>query len=174
MRTSQKAIPALREFFPQIGLYLSILLIGCAGLMLHTNSSLTSPLSQSILGGSLLVAALVTGATLKSWKTWKFANELDQKGVVLPGNIMALWEELQASGTFLPIRPKYYMLYAFDLSGPGDAPQQFAATQIISPALYQQLKVGMSVRIRVLLNNPNISRMETSRWKWNYPLYAKG
>ncbi|GAK57183.1 hypothetical protein U27_04148 [Candidatus Vecturithrix granuli] len=173
MRTPQKAIPALREFFPQIGIYSSIFLIGCAGTVLCTNGSLTSPLSQSILGGSLLLIALVAGAVLKSWKTWKLADELDQKGVVLPGKVMALWQEPQASGKFLPLRPRYYMLYAFDLSG-ADALQQFAATQIISPALYQQLKIGMSVRLRVLLNNPNISRMETSRWKWNYPVYVEG
>ena len=99
-----------------------------------------------------------------SLKKCKMANELDTGGLVTRGEIIALWEDDKSSRRLIRKRHNCYMLYTFELP----VHEQFTTSQHVSLPVYKQLQIGAKVRVRFLPDNPNVSRMETNPWKWEY------
>lgn len=166
--SQQKAMPALREYVPIIAVCCVSFLLGILGIMLWTEQYWPPELSAGMFWGSLLLCVTGGGIFLKSGKKWRVADELDRNGLLTRGELTAFWKDVHSAGRFLRRTPTYYVLYTFELEVHSETQQQFAATQIIPYAIYQHLEVGLPLRIRFLPQNPNISRMEISPWKWEY------
>ena len=166
--SKQKALPSLRELLPAAILFPTTFVIGFSGIIIGSNAYFAPPVSHGVLWLGLLLCLISGGIILRSFRTWKLANELDNEGLVVRGTILALWEDTHDSVNFIGHTPKYYLLYTFDLDTHETSPQQFAANQYVSYQIYQQLQVGNQARVRFLPRNPNISRMETPAWKWEY------
>ena len=93
---------------------------------------------------------------------WRIAHELDEKGLIARGTIIDLWE---GDGS----DQHHYVAYQFELSLPSaKGTQQFVAKQQVILSLYRQLQVGFKVRVRFLPRDPNVSRIESRFWKWEY------
>lgn len=164
--SQQKAIPTLREYAPIIIACSLSLLLGIFGILLWTEEFWSPAISPGMLGASLLLSLVAGGMILKSAKKWRLADELDRNGLVARGELTAFWKDEQSSAICSRRPPTYYVLYTFELDVYAETQNQFAATQVVPYAIYQQLEIGLPLRIRFLPQNPNISRMEKSPWKW--------
>ncbi len=152
------AIPSMRECLTRIVGVSCCFGLGLTGVVTGTHHYIASPLSQGIFW-ICLVLCVTFGTLLLRWIIiWKWTNELGLYGMVTEGKILALWEE----------NARYYVKYAFNLAHYGQDPDDVAAHQRVQASMFSEMRIGDAVRIRFLPDNPNVSRMETNLWKWEY------
>jgi hypothetical protein len=165
----QEAVPSFRDLLPTIGLLFGFFLLGFTGVVIGTKGYFAPYISQGVLWSGMVVCAISGGLILMSFKSWRLADELDRRGLIARGTITDLGKD-NGNARGLPFRKhtNYYVVYVFDLTVPDVTSQQFVATQVVDQSLYTQLSVETKVRVRFLPENPNVSRIETRSWKWEY------
>lgn len=163
-RSSQKSVPSSRNMLFVMLTFSFFFLLGFTFVVIGTNGHLSSGTAHEFLYFGSLICLIFGGLILMSLKKWRITDELDTRGLVTRGEIIALWEEDKSSSRLVRKRHKCYVLYRFDVPDH----QQFTASQHISLPVYKQLQIGAKVRVRFLPGDPNVSRMETNPWKWEY------
>ena len=156
----QNAVPSLRELLPGMIGYPLGFVLGFGGFIIGTNRYFLAPhISRGVWWIGLIVCVVFGGFILRSFKTWRLANELDDKGLITRGIITKLWTEDNQA----------HVIYSFDPKMKDGENQQLSVKQSVSSSLYKELQIGAKVRVRFLPNKPiepTISRMETPRWKY--------
>lgn len=159
----QNAVPSLRELLPKMIGYPLGFVLTCGVFIIGTNRSFLAPhISRGVWWIGLIVCVVFGGLIVRSFKTWRLANELSEKGLITRGIITKLWAEDNRA---------HYIIYSVDPEMRDGENQQLSVKQSVSSSLYKELQIGANVRVRFLPTEPiesTVSRMETPRWKYEY------
>jgi hypothetical protein len=88
---------------------------------------------------------------------WKLATAITREGICTSGTVMDL-DEVVSYGSKGGRSYKYYVIYEYNVMG-----QIYSLKERISQNRYRQLKSGMRVDVRYLMDRPDAARLDNSK-----------